>query len=53
VDAALAVTGLSKRYGATDALRGVDLAVAPGELVVPPALRRRAGAESARNDAAD
>jgi ABC-2 type transport system ATP-binding protein len=33
VDAALAVTGLSKRYGATDALRGIDLEVAPGELV--------------------
>ena len=30
---ALAVTGLSKRYGATHALRGVDLAVGEGELV--------------------
>jgi ABC-2 type transport system ATP-binding protein len=33
VDAALAVTGLSKRYGATHALGGVDLHVAHGELV--------------------
>jgi ABC-2 type transport system ATP-binding protein len=33
VDAALAATGLSKRYGATHALRGIDLEVAPGELV--------------------
>ena len=30
---ALAVTGLSKRYGATHALRGIDLAVGEGELV--------------------
>ena len=30
---ALEVTGLAKRYGATHALRGVDLAVAEGELV--------------------
>jgi len=33
VPAALAVSGLTKRYGATDALRGVDLTVAEGELV--------------------
>src|SRR6478735_888720 len=33
VPQALAVTGLSKRYGATHALRGVDLAVGEGELV--------------------
>jgi len=33
VPEALAVTGLSKRYGATHALRGVDLAVGEGELV--------------------
>jgi ABC-2 type transport system ATP-binding protein len=33
VPAALAVTGLTKRYGATDALRGVDLTVGEGELV--------------------
>jgi ABC-2 type transport system ATP-binding protein len=33
VPAALAVTGLTKRYGSTHALRGVDLAVAEGELV--------------------
>jgi ABC-2 type transport system ATP-binding protein len=31
-EAALAVDGLRKRYGATEALRGVDLGVAPGEL---------------------
>ena len=30
---ALAVTGLTKRYGGTDALRGVDLTVGEGELV--------------------
>src|SRR5437763_1123034 len=30
---ALAVRGLAKRYGAVEALRGVDLAVEPGELV--------------------
>jgi ABC-2 type transport system ATP-binding protein len=30
---ALAVTGLTKRYGATHALRGVDLTVGEGELV--------------------
>ena len=31
--AALAVSGLTKRYGATEALRGVDLSVGEGELV--------------------
>src|SRR4051794_41915117 len=30
---ALAVRGLAKRYGPVEALRGVDLAVEPGELV--------------------
>ena len=30
---ALAVTGLTKRYGGTEALRGVDLTVEEGELV--------------------
>jgi len=33
VPPALAVTGLTKRYGGTDALRGVDLTVGEGELV--------------------
>jgi ABC-2 type transport system ATP-binding protein len=33
VPAALAVTGLTKRYGRTEALRGVDLTVGEGELV--------------------
>jgi len=33
VSAALAVRGLSKRFGSTEALAGVDLEVAPGELV--------------------
>jgi len=33
VDSALAVRGLGKRYGAKTALAGVDLQVAPGELV--------------------
>jgi ABC-2 type transport system ATP-binding protein len=33
VQAALAVRGLSKRYGSVEALRGVDLDVAEGELV--------------------
>jgi ABC-2 type transport system ATP-binding protein len=33
VAAALAVTGLEKRYGAVEALRGVDLEVREGELV--------------------
>jgi ABC-2 type transport system ATP-binding protein len=33
VDSALAVRGLGKRYGAKTALAGVDLEVAPGELV--------------------
>jgi ABC-2 type transport system ATP-binding protein len=33
VPAALAVAGLSKRYGTTHALRGVDLVVGEGELV--------------------
>jgi ABC-2 type transport system ATP-binding protein len=33
VPSALAVTGLTKRYGATEALRGVDLTVGEGELV--------------------
>jgi ABC-2 type transport system ATP-binding protein len=33
VSAALAVAGLSKRYGRSEALRGVDLEVAEGELV--------------------
>ena len=31
--AALAISGLTKRYGATEALRGVDLTVREGELV--------------------
>jgi ABC-2 type transport system ATP-binding protein len=33
VPPALAVTGLTKRYGRTEALRGVDLSVGEGELV--------------------
>jgi ABC-2 type transport system ATP-binding protein len=33
VPSALAVTGLTKRYGATEALRGIDLTVREGELV--------------------
>ena len=33
VSAALAVSGLAKRYGAVEALRGVDLQVEAGELV--------------------
>jgi ABC-2 type transport system ATP-binding protein len=33
VPAALAVRGLAKRYGAIEALGGVDLDVAEGELV--------------------
>src|SRR5205814_4981531 len=33
VSAALAVSGLAKRYGTVEALRGVDLEVDPGELV--------------------
>jgi ABC-2 type transport system ATP-binding protein len=33
VPPALAVTGLTKRYGRTEALRGVDLSVGQGELV--------------------
>jgi ABC-2 type transport system ATP-binding protein len=33
VSAALAVSGLAKRYGAVEALKGVDLRVEPGELV--------------------
>jgi len=33
VPPAVAVSGLTKRYGATDALRGVDLTVGEGELV--------------------
>jgi ABC-2 type transport system ATP-binding protein len=33
MEAALAVHGLEKRYGRTDALRGIDLEVAPGEMV--------------------
>jgi ABC-2 type transport system ATP-binding protein len=33
VSAALAIGGLHKRYGAHEALRGVDLEIAPGELV--------------------
>src|ERR671938_853153 len=33
VPAALAVRGLVKRYGAVEALGGVDLEVAPGELL--------------------
>jgi ABC-2 type transport system ATP-binding protein len=33
MEAALAVHGLEKRYGRTDALRGIDLEVAAGEMV--------------------
>ncbi|MQA95291.1 MAG: ATP-binding cassette domain-containing protein [Streptosporangiales bacterium] len=33
-DAGLTVAGLTKAYGGTPALRGVDLAAAPGELLV-------------------
>jgi ABC-2 type transport system ATP-binding protein len=33
MEAALAVQGLAKRYGRTDALRGIDLDVGPGEMV--------------------
>jgi ABC-2 type transport system ATP-binding protein len=33
MEAALAVRELAKRYGRTDALRGIDLDVAPGEMV--------------------
>jgi ABC-2 type transport system ATP-binding protein len=33
MQAALAVQGLEKRYGRTDALRGIDLEVGPGEMV--------------------
>jgi len=33
MEAALAVSGLEKRYGRTDALRGIDLEVGPGEMV--------------------
>jgi ABC-2 type transport system ATP-binding protein len=33
MEAALAVRGLAKRYGGTEALRGIDLEVRPGEMV--------------------
>jgi ABC-2 type transport system ATP-binding protein len=33
MEAALAVRGLEKRYGRTEALRGIDLEVGPGEMV--------------------
>jgi ABC-2 type transport system ATP-binding protein len=33
MEAALAVRGLEKRYGRTEALRGIDLDVGPGEMV--------------------
>jgi ABC-2 type transport system ATP-binding protein len=33
MEAALAVHGLEKRYGRTEALRGIDLEVGPGEMV--------------------
>jgi ABC-type glutathione transport system ATPase component len=33
MEAALAVRELAKRYGRTEALRGIDLEVAPGEMV--------------------
>src|SRR5436190_11050577 len=32
MDDAISVRGLTKRYGAVEAVRGIDLAIAPGEI---------------------